>query len=498
MSPLRRYATQCLRAAGGAILILATARCGAGNKSVDATGSSVLRLGVSLGTLASANVQTGLRQIAQNLTTEALVNFDQSGRPVAWLAQGWTLAPDGLSLQVQLRPNAKFHDGTPVTADAVVKVLETTLPRTMGIAYEDVDRVTASGGTVIDIRFKRPSSFLIESLDAQIREPGKSTGGTSPFELISESPLELSANKDYYRGSPRIGRVVFNNYPSVRSAWADLLRDKIDMLYDAPVDALDSLEKGSNVAVFSYVRHYQYAVVFNPQAPHLRSPELRRALNAAINREALVKDALNGHGIVSNGPISPRHWVFRSDMATFKYDPQLAQRLIKSTSQNQPVSFTCLVAPDYSRVALVVKRQLQEIGVDMVVKEMPPDQLMQQIAKHDYDAFLVDPISGPGLMRPYGWWHSKGAMNPGGLGTPASDEAWDRVRHAVGDDNYRAAVASLMQFIVNDPPGIFLAWGERARAISKRFEVPTPSDRDVLSTIYLWRPAGSGRSASSN
>ena len=50
---------------------------------------------------------------------------------------------------------------------------------------------------------------------------------------------------------------VETSYPSVRAAWAELLRGNLDMLYEVNVDALDSLQGSSNVSVFSFVRHYQ-------------------------------------------------------------------------------------------------------------------------------------------------------------------------------------------------------------------------------------------------
>jgi hypothetical protein len=72
----------------------------------------------------------------------------------------------------------------------------------------------------------------------------------------------------------------------------------------------------------------------------------------------------------------------------------------------------------------------------------------------------------------------------------------DRVRLASNDEEYRAGVAAIQRAVVEDPPGIFLAWGQRARAVSRRFDIPPPEDRDILRTLRLWRPASDARSAS--
>ena len=91
----------------------------------------------------------------------------------------------------------------------------------------------------------------------------------------------MRANDDYYLGKPAIDRIVVANYPSVRAAWAEMLRGQLDMLYEVGADALDSLEASSKISTFTFVRRYQYAVVLNNQSDAFRSKAVRRALNYA-------------------------------------------------------------------------------------------------------------------------------------------------------------------------------------------------------------------------
>jgi hypothetical protein len=91
------------------------------------------------------------------------------------------------------------------------------------------------------------------------------------------------------------------------------------------------------------------------------------------------------------------------------------------------------------------------------------------------------------------------AFAPQPIYSDAIDASLDRIRHARTDDEYRAGVTGFQQAIVDEPPAIFLVWGERARAVSRRFEVPTPeAGRDVLATLRLWRPVNSPQLASRN
>src|SRR6478735_1524142 len=84
-----------------------------------ASAPAILRVGVSMGEMAAANPQNGVRQVAQNQTLEGLIKIGDDGRPTAWLAQSWEFAADRRTLTIHLRPDLKFHDGSPVTSPEV-------------------------------------------------------------------------------------------------------------------------------------------------------------------------------------------------------------------------------------------------------------------------------------------------------------------------------------------------------------------------------------------
>jgi ABC-type transport system substrate-binding protein len=272
----------------------------------------------------------------------------------------------------------------------------------------------------------------------------------------------------------------------MRSAWAELLRDHLDMLYDVGTDALDSFDRSNKISVFTYVRPYQYVLVFNTQKGAFRSPQVRNALSQAIDSDAIVRDGLNGHGVPSSGPIWPHHWASASAGDRRLFNPSAAAK----TLAGHHADFTCLVPADYERLALVVKRQFQAVGVSMDVKELPPDEIYAAMARHDFDATLFDLISGPSVFRLQRIWHSGEVNNPSGFSSTAVDAALDTLRRAPSDEAYRTGVTTFERAMITDPPAIFLAWSQRARAVSKRFVVPeAETGRDILSTLRLWKPA---------
>ena len=309
----------------GAAAGLLLAACGSDTGSAaGGPAASVLRVG--FGQVASSP-GTGLRSMARNWTVESLATLTNEGRPRPSLAKDWTVSPDGMSLTVNLAPNLMFHDGSPLTATVVANALQAMLPDTMGPAFEDVEGVSAVGDHQVVVRFRRPSPFLLDSLETPISKPGSSLVGTGPFAVVDpQSPTELTANIHYALGRPAIDRILLQTFPSVRAAWAELLRGQLDMLYEVGIDALDSLETSTSVSMFTHTRHYQHIVALNTQSDVFRSKEVRRALNLAVDRDLVVRDALNGHGVASSGPIWPQHYGFRPDLPKFEFEPHRPPR----------------------------------------------------------------------------------------------------------------------------------------------------------------------------
>jgi peptide/nickel transport system substrate-binding protein len=215
-----------------------------------------------------------------------------------------------------------------------------------------------------------------------------------------------------------------------------------------------------------------------------------------------VRAALNDFGLASSGPVWPRHWAVQGNLAKFDFDPKrAADMLARARHDRSPLRFTCLVSPDSidERIALEVKRQLAAVGVEMAVEEASREEIIRRGAKHQFEAAVIDVISGPTLVRPYVMWHTKTPLNWGAFGNATTDAALDRLRHAVTDESYRSAAVGLQDAFIANPPAIFLAWSQRARAVSKRFMIPTGEPgRDIIGNSWLWKAAPPQQQASRN
>ena len=469
----------------------------------------VARIGVPEADVSAPDM--GLPNVAGALRSEGLTSRGPDGRTIARLADSWTSSPDGLEWRIHLRPGVTFHDGSPFTANAVATSLKAAIANRARLALypglADVVSIEPYGDAEIIIRLTRRNTFLIEDLDYQITKQteGKTTVATGPFKIVSSAPDEIlmERNATYHQGTPKISRVVIRPYPTLRTGWASLLRNEIDVLYDVSRDAAEFVAS-RDVALYSYQRHYVYVVALNNTRPHLKETAVRRALNAAIDREALIKGALKGQGLPATGPLFPQHWAYDATQKGFGYDAALAGAVLdaagmklidRSDGRRSRFSFTCIIPEKWltwERVALDVQKQLYDAGVDMQLQLLPADEFNKRIQAGDFDAVVLEMISGPGYSRPYAFWHWGGeptSVNMFGYRNSASDRWFDAIRGAANDAEFRVAAGELQRTLLDDPPAIFLAWSQRTRAVNRRFNVPVEPGRDPVSTFWKWAPA---------
>jgi peptide/nickel transport system substrate-binding protein len=444
----------------------------------------------------------GLQQVASLLTFEGLVLTGRNGRSTPLLAREVTTSQDGRVLRIQLRPSVTFHDGTPVNAQSVKTALESAL-KSFGPIAKDIAGIHVLSDLTLELELDRRSNFLAEGLDFQIRSPSDRNAGTGPFRKTTASGnlVEMAANRQYYLGAPLIDRVVIKPYDRLRSAWADMLRGQIDMLYEIGVEGLDSLQPASNVRIFLHKRPYAYLVIFNMRRPELLPAEVRRALNLAVNRSQIVAEGFGGHGAPTDGPLPPDHWAYNTSFQHFTYDPAGATASLRRAGR-PIVQFTCITPGEqpYERLALIVQRQLRAAGIEMKIEPVTYEQFTPRLQSGDFQAVLADFHIAPSLFNQYQFWYAEGPRNLGGFRSGSVDGALERIWRAPNDEMYRAGVEAFQSAIINDPPAIFLSWSERARAVSNRFQPPPELGRELssISAIRLFKPITDERSIGRN
>ena len=403
-----------------------------------------------------------------------------------------------------------FHDGTPLTPELAVEAFKRSMAApTAPTSFSSVQSVTTSGNDGIDVKLSQPNSFFIPDLaQTAVRLPSNPQVATGPFRITQsdEQHFSLQAFDRYYRGQPGIAAVNITAYPTQRNAWAALMRDETDMLYEVGRDAEDFVQAESKVKTYSFPRPYYNVLVFNQRHPILKRTEVRRALNEALDRPALIRDAMNGRGRPAAGPLLPEHWASSTATPSFEFNPSAARlRLEQARLRIQPsiggrmpsrFSFTCLLYgddPRFDRLAVLIQKQLADVGVEMRLLPLTLRQFVDRVGKGDFDAFLME-LAGRSLGWVYDFWHSRDQKHFNS-GYRSADAALDRIKAAGTDEEIREGVAELFKILHDDPPAAFLAWQMTSRAVSTKFDVAFEADRDIFGNVWKWRPAGPQQAA---
>jgi ABC-type transport system substrate-binding protein len=285
-----------------------------------------------------------------------------------------------------------------------------------------------------------------------------------------------------------------------------MMRGEINFLYEVNRDAVGFLEAGSRIQIFSFPRPYYIPIVFNINHPVLGRREVRRAINEAIDRSEIVSKALHGRGQPADGPIWPHHWAYNSASRNYTYDPASARArldaagfaLTAAAKGEMPkrFHFRCLFwaeDADFERIALVVQKQLFQVGIDVEMVPSTLDEIGERHKTGNFDAILVQMTSSRSLAWVYWFWRSApaGTVAFGRSGYTAADSVLDRLRASESDEETREAVAELQRILYDDPPAAFLVRPETARALDGSFTMPTEaSGRDILGSLWQWKPSG--------
>lgn len=385
-----------------------------------------------------------------------------------------------------------------VVAATLARAVHDSTNQELYWTFGNIEDVFASGERDIIVNLRRPTGALLEDLSIWLLF-ADSQDSVGPYRLVSEKDGEVTLERfsPHYRGKPEIERVVIRQYPTLRAAWTALLRGEVDAVDRVPPGAVEFV--GSDrIETRSELHAYQHLIAFNHQLGLFRSAAVRRALNLAVDRQKLIRSALDGRGLPSTGPLWPRHWAYDGSVTPYAFNPAAAEALLDAAGRprrggnpNMRFSFTCLVPDSYrvtEQVAIEVQRQLYAIGVDMQFRAVPPDEYSRLILAGQFEAVLGDFVSGPTFGRPHIFWRSRqsaGRFNAFGYENQEAERLFDLLRSSTDVGVIRSATARLQRVFLNDPPALFLAWSERTLAISRDFEAP--QGIDWLQSLWQWK-----------
>ncbi len=467
MSALSRLAFAALMAIGAALPI--SAREGS--------------LTISIGFGPTAEVpdpRAGYNGWMSNQTgvTETLMGIDHDLNLYPRLAEGIERSSP-TTWRVTLRQGVRFHDGTPLTAEAVMNSIsaisdETHPGRNIRVAkLMDLVGMSMDGDTVVVFETNGPNAAFPWTLS----EPGIAILGeasdafpinaTGPYifrEAVPEQLYRVEANPNYRLGTPGLSevRVVVANDPATAALAFEA--GEVDLVINYPESDYERI-KGTGALGFSAPTTRLYFYTVNAASGPMANPLIRRAVSLAIDRQGIVDAALSGVGGVPAGTVFPVGKGWAADFPA-RYDPARSEDLLAEagavkedgrwTLDGEPLEIDIVTYS--SRAALPPTAELTQaflsaIGIAANVKVGEWGASNDAVAAGEADMFLqawvMTPQGDPGAVLET-LLKSDGDSNSGGYANPALDRLLEEGRLTFGQERREAIYDEVQGIIAAD------------------------------------------------
>jgi peptide/nickel transport system substrate-binding protein len=335
---------------------------------------------------------------------EPLVRYRADGsRPEAALATSWATS-DSRTWTFTLREGVRFHDGVALDAAAVVANLD-DLRRQRGFA----GRAARAGPYVVTVTLDQPNAALLATLsqaffaiqsprDIGAPAPGRVIG-TGPYRLASARPgrIELAANAAYWGGAPRLRKIVFRRLADQPSLVSALVAGEVDVTSAVGQDTVGRLRGQPGIALDSQTGLNIAFLCPNNERRPFDDRRVRQALVRAIDRPALVRDALGGHGVPARNPLPPTMGGYVGRTKELVLDRAAARKLLAQAGFPGGIDTTLMVAdaarpylPSPLRLAALVRDELAQVGVRARLEQVRSwKEYLDRATRGDYSLALL-------------------------------------------------------------------------------------------------------------
>jgi len=379
-----------------------------------------------------------------SLTMAFLIKYDHDNQPIPELATAVPsqanggISKDGLTLTYHLRRGVKWSDGKPFDADDVVFSTRVVL----NPANNEVGRDGWNLITKIDEPDKYTVVYHLKQKYANFVATFFSSGGANPCVLpkhlldglpnINDAPynslpvgigpfkyvswkradsVEMAPNPLYFRGLPKLTKIIFKIVPDRNTVLTQLETHEIDLWTPVSPAFYDRVRVIDGITVLRNPSYFFDHIDFQNQHPGLDDPRVRRALRLAIDRQEIKQKIHHGIGIVQDNLMSPKHPAFDPHVPTDPFDLTLASKLLDEagwkpgpdgirTKNGKSLAFefaSSAGTPDTDSMIELLRVNWQKIGVSLTVRHYPAPLMFAPLA----DGGIV--YGGKWDMITFGW-----------------------------------------------------------------------------------------------
>jgi len=454
---------------------------------------------------------------------ESLVWYETQGTDIGLqprLATSWELSADGRTYTFNLRKGVKFQDGAEFNAQAVKANIDRLTGPSWTSAIKDHWRAVEKSEVIdeytISITLKSPNNAFLNLLGSHsgllvspraIAEYGDEYGGldkaligTGPFMVSSRiqgEQLVLKRFEGYWGVKPEVDTITYYIVPESNSRISMLQTGQLDIVIRITPEQAEKVNtiKGINVVMTATNRPIYFSI--NTQHPPLDNILIRKAINYAVNKRAIVDNLFAGSAQIADCPIAPSVFGYGHIM-TYDYNPEKARQLLaeagfpegKGLRKITMLTIHGRYTSDYL-VAQSVQADLKQTGFDVDLKEvgdMP--QYLQMIGAPEeradmmllgWAASTMEPVSGMrNILHPD---VANKFANASGWEDEYFGELFDEAASTSNLEESDRLYRLCMEYVMDQAPLVFLYYQPVYNAIRGNIE---GSQLDPAEHLLLW------------
>jgi peptide/nickel transport system substrate-binding protein len=442
-------------------------------------------------------------QLWDGLTRFDLTQGESTPEVIPGLAESWEVSEDKLTWTFTLREGVTFHDGEPWNADAAIfnfdrylnKDSATYIPElnaVAGILLAGMESAAKVDDMTITVTTAKPMADLPSMLalgafgsPKAITEMGDSFAespvGTGPFKFESlqrGQELVLVKNESYYRGAPKLDKVILRPVPEVTTRMAGLRSGEFNWIEVPSPDEVPALE-GEGYQVLTNFYSHIWPWVLDTTKPPFDDVRVRQAINYAIDRDAMADSLLQGTGASASQYIPPSDPGYTPEQDTFTYDPDKAMALLAEAGYPDgfeiALSFPTSGSGNMIPIPMneTLQRDLEKVGITVTLEPIEWGAMLGD--------FFVGNIPGGaeamnislGFVLPSlwsTWFHSTSTINAGKFNDPAVDELLDAVSAEFDPAKQAALYNDLNAALIESSPWLLVVSDLNPRVLSPNVE----------------------------
>ncbi|MBV9559439.1 MAG: ABC transporter substrate-binding protein [Bradyrhizobium sp.] len=412
------------------------------------------------------------------------------------LAESWQVSPDSRTVTFRLRPDARFHDGSPVTAEDVRWSIERalTVKSAAGVmavgGLKSADQLKAVDATTFQVTLPAPNRFAVlvftipfaaiinsklANQNATAQDPwanewlkrNAAGGGAYKLESFRNDQVLLTRNESWTCGDkPGMQQVIFQTVPESATRGALVERGAADIAVEIPPNDFAAIEgRGQARALAIPMPNHMDLMAANSQAAPFDDLRVRQAIAYALPYQQIFQSVFRGRGTPlfgAKGEPKPASFPQPSD---FNTDPDRAMALLKDAGRaggfEANLMYSVAKAAYFDPLSLVVRDALGKIGIRVNIDRIPGAQFDERVVARNFQLLLDNRVAW--LSLPDYWFTAfytgTSTSNLGNFNDPKLDRMLKDLPGDASPELYGERTAEMSRLVLTEVPMIPLRQG---------------------------------------